>query len=119
LPNRTEAVTDEGYEQVRDQFVPHVRNFVECIRTRAQPVSDLAGAHRTATACHLANIAMRAGRAVRWDDGAQDIVDDREASRLLGKTYRTPWDRELRAIVPSAGTEVPALHGSGARSEHD
>ena len=34
LPDRTEAITDEGYEQVRDQFVPHVRNFIECIRTR-------------------------------------------------------------------------------------
>ena len=119
FPDRTEAITDEGYEQVRDQFVPHVRNFIECIRTRAQPVSDLAGAHRTATACHLANVAMRVGRAVRWDEGTQDIVGDREASRLLGKTYRAPWDRELRAIVPSAGTEVPAPRVSGARSEHD
>ena len=118
LPDRTEAITDEGYEQVRDQFVPHVRNFIDCIRTRAQPVSDLAGAHRTATACHLANVAMRVGRAVRWDEGTQDIVGDREASRLLGKTYRAPWDRELRAIVPSAGTEVPAPHVEGARSEH-
>ena len=119
LPNRTEAITDEGYEQVRDQFVPHVRNFVECIRTRAQPVSDLAGAHRTATACHLANVAMRVGRAVRWDESTQDILGDREASPLLGKTYRAPWDRELRAIVPSAGTEVPAPRVSGGRREHD
>ena len=99
--------------------MPHVRNFIECIRTRRQPVSNLAGAHRTATACHLANIAMRVGRAVRWDEGTQDIVGDGEASRLLGKTYRAPWDRELRAIVPSAGTEVPAPPVSGARSEHD
>jgi hypothetical protein len=61
---------------------------------------------------------MRVGRAVRWDEGTQDIVGEREASRLLGKTYRAPWDRELRAIVPSAGTEVPAPHLEGARSEH-
>ena len=90
LPNRTEAITDEGYEQVRDQFVPHVRNFVECIRTRAQPVSDLAGAHRTATACHLANVAMRVGRAVRWDEGTQDIVGDREASRAPRQDISCP-----------------------------
>jgi predicted dehydrogenase len=102
LPWLTEAVKDEGYEQVRDQFVPHVRDFVECVRTRRQPVSDLASAHRTATACHLANVAMRVGRVVRWDDERQDVVEDTEASRLLTKAYRAPWDRELRAIVPGA-----------------
>jgi predicted dehydrogenase len=101
-PERTEAIKDEGYEQVRDQFVPHVRDFIECVRTRREPVADLASAHRTSTACHLANIAMRAGRVVRWDDAASDIAGDAEASRLLTKTYRAPWDRELRAIVPGA-----------------
>jgi hypothetical protein len=45
---------------------------------------------------------MRAGRVVRWDDTASDIVGDAEASRFLTKTYRAPWDRELRAIVPGA-----------------
>jgi predicted dehydrogenase len=99
---RTEAIKDEGYEQVRDQFVPHVRNFLDCVKHRRQPVSDLASAHRTATACHLANIAMRVGRVVRWDDGQQDIAGDADASRLLTKTYRAPWDRELRAVVPRA-----------------
>jgi predicted dehydrogenase len=98
-PARTEAITDEGYEQVRDQFVPHVRDFLSCIRSRQQPVSDLASAQRTATACHLANVAMRVGRVVRWDPNANDVVDDAEASALLTKRYRAPWDRELRAIV--------------------
>lgn len=103
-PLRTEAVKDEGYEQVPDQFVPHVRDFLDAVRTRRQPVSDLASGHRTATACHLANIAMRVGRVVHWDDRAADIVGDAEASALLGKRYRAPWDRELRAIVPEAAT---------------
>ena len=65
LPDRTEAITDQGYEQVRDQFVPHVRDFLAAIKSRATPVSDLASAQRTATACHLANVAMRVGRVVR------------------------------------------------------
>jgi hypothetical protein len=101
-PLRTEPVKDEGYEQVRDQFVPHVRDFLDCVRTRRQPVSDLASANRTATACHLANVAMRVGRVVQWDDTAGDVVGDADASALLTKTYRAPWDRELRALVPGA-----------------
>jgi predicted dehydrogenase len=102
VPTRTEPMKDEGYEQVRDQFVPHVRDFLACIRSRRSPVSDLASAQRTATACHLANVAMRVGRVVRWDDSTRDVVGDAEASALLTKTYRAPWDRELRAIVPDA-----------------
>ena len=59
---RTEAVKDEGYEQVRDQFRPHVRNFLDCVKSRQAPVADLAGAHQTSIACHLANIcAARSG----------------------------------------------------------
>jgi hypothetical protein len=45
---------------------------------------------------------MRVGRVVTWDDASQQIVGDADASRLLTKTYRSPWDRELRAIVPDA-----------------
>lgn len=101
-PPRTEAITDEGYEQVRDQFVPHVRDFLASIRSRRPPVSDLASAQRTATACHLANVALRVGRVVRWDVAANDVVGDAEASALLTKRYRAPWDRELRAIVEGA-----------------
>ena len=101
-PPRTEAIKDEGYEQVRDQFVPHVRNFLASIRSRQAPTSDLASAQRTATACHLANVAMRVGRLLRWDPMANDVVGDAEASALLTKTYRAPWDRELRALVPDA-----------------
>ena len=98
-PVRTEAITDNGYQQVRDQFVPHVRNFLECVKSRKQPTSDLASAQLTATACHLANIAARVGRTVRWDARTADIVGDTDASARLTKTYRAPWDRELQAIV--------------------
>jgi predicted dehydrogenase len=118
VPLRTEAVKDEGYEQVRDQFVPHVRNFLESVRTRRLPISDLASAQRTSTACHLANIAMRVGRVVRWDAAANDIAGDAEASRLLSRVYREPWERERAAIL--GGTSIKSevrSHKSEARSQ--
>jgi myo-inositol 2-dehydrogenase / D-chiro-inositol 1-dehydrogenase len=49
--------------------------------------------------CHLANLALRLGRTLRWDDGKQDVVADPEASKLLTKEYRSPWDRELKAAL--------------------
>ncbi len=96
---RCEPITDHGYEQIRDQFQPHVRNFLDCIKSRAAPVADLESAHRTAIACHLANVAAQVGRVLTWDARAQDVVADSEASRLLTKTYRAPWDRELRSAL--------------------
>ncbi len=96
---RCEPITDEGYEQVRDQFVPHVRNFLDSVRSRKQPIADLETGHRTAIACHLANIAADVGRTIRWDEAAGDIVGDAEASARLTKPYRVPWDRELRAAL--------------------
>jgi len=101
-PLRTTALKEEGFEQVRDQFVPHVRNFIECVRSRATPASDLTSGHTTSIACHLANVAMRVGRVLRWDAAKQDVVGDAEASKLFTKEYRAPWDRELRGALPSA-----------------
>lgn len=104
---RTDALKDDGYEQVRDQFVPHVRDFISSIRSRQAPRSDLASSLGTATACHLANLAMRVGRVLHWDAARNGLVDDAEATALLTKAYRAPWDRELRAIVPGAELGAP------------
>jgi predicted dehydrogenase len=99
---RTDAVKDDGYDQIRDQFQPHVRNFLDAIKSRQAPVSDLASAHQTSLACHLANIAARVGRVVNWDATANGIGGDADANALLTKAYRAPWDRELAAVVKSA-----------------
>jgi predicted dehydrogenase len=97
---RTEAVKDEGYEQVRDQFQPHVRNFLDAVKSRKEPIANLDAGHRTAVACHLANIAARVGRVVHWDAEHETVAGDEEAQALLTRAYRAPWDRELRAVVP-------------------
>jgi predicted dehydrogenase len=99
---RCEAIKDVGYEQVRDQFRPHVRNFLDCVKSRQAPLADLEGAHQTSIACHLANIAMRTGRVIQWDPARNDIVGDAAASALLTKTYRAPWDQQLRSAMGSA-----------------
>ncbi|HEV3003727.1 MAG TPA: Gfo/Idh/MocA family oxidoreductase, partial [Pirellulales bacterium] len=45
----------------------HLREFLDCVRAGKRPISDVASQHRSATTCHLANISMRLGRALRWD----------------------------------------------------
>ncbi|MCA9054710.1 MAG: Gfo/Idh/MocA family oxidoreductase, partial [Planctomycetaceae bacterium] len=94
---RTEAIVDESGDD-RDQFRRHVRNFLDCIRTRERPVSDLASGCRVANLCHLANISLRTGRKVGWDAGRSVPVDDPEVLACLTRPYRAPWDRELAAL---------------------
>ena len=71
----------------------HARNFIDCIKSRRQPVSSLADEHRVATACHLANISLRLGRKLKWDAQREEIIGDAEASAMLLRPYRKPWDR--------------------------
>jgi predicted dehydrogenase len=93
----TNAVQDKTGDGSQ-QFVNHIRNFLDCVKSRQQPVSDLESGHRVATACHLANLSLRLGRKIQWDAGKEEIAADAEAARMLLRPYRSPWDQELRAL---------------------
>jgi predicted dehydrogenase len=82
----------------RDQLKRHVRNFLDCVRSRGQPISDLESGHRAATICHLANISLRLGRKIRWDAQREEITGDGKAARLLVCPYRQPWDAALKSL---------------------
>jgi predicted dehydrogenase len=82
----------------REQFSGHVRNFLDCIKSRGTPISDLESAHRVSSMCHLANLSLRLDRKLRWDPAVEDVIGDREASAMLSRPYRPPWDAELRAL---------------------
>jgi len=93
----TEKEKDSSGDGARD-YILHTRNFLDCIRSRQQPVADLESAHAVATTCHLANISLRIGRKICWDAKKEQIIDDLEAARMLEREYRSPWDRELRSL---------------------
>jgi hypothetical protein len=97
VANWTESIEDKS-GNAGEQFKLHARNFLDCVKSRKEPVSDLESAHRVAVVCHLANISLRLGRRVRWDAKREEIVDDAEANRMLVRAYRAPWDRELKAL---------------------
>jgi predicted dehydrogenase len=78
-----------------DLLASHARNFIDCVKSRQQPLSSLEQEHGVAAACHLANISLRLGRKVRWDVEREDIIGDSEASAMLARPYRKPWDQVL------------------------
>jgi hypothetical protein len=81
-----------------EQYLEHARNFLDCVRTRKTPVSDVESGHRVATACHLANLSLRLGRSLGWDWKRETIPGNVEAAQHLVRPYRAPWDRELKAL---------------------
>ncbi len=82
----------------KTQYVEHARNFIACVKSRATPNSDLESSHYVSATCHLANLSLKLGRKLRWNDATNDVIGDSEASALLRRPYRAPWDKELRAL---------------------
>ena len=93
----TEAAKDTSGNW-KDQYVQHARNFLDCVKSRQEPNSDLESCHQVATVCHLANLSLRTGRKLRWDPIKEEILGDPEAGAMLVRPYRKPWDAELRAL---------------------
>jgi predicted dehydrogenase len=70
----------------------HLKNFIECVRTRQKPVADVEIGHRSTIVPHLGNIAFRTGRKIRWDAEREEIMDDPKASEFLDRPARKPWN---------------------------
>jgi predicted dehydrogenase len=70
---------------------PHVRNFLDCVKSRKRPVADVEEGHWSAAMCHLGNIATRLGRSLRWNADKEEFVGDAEANGRLHYEYRKPW----------------------------
>ena len=80
---------DKGYPQAN-----HVRDFLDCVKTRRQPIAPAEGAHRANSTCQIANICLQLGRNLTWDPAKERFVNDPMADRLLDRTYREPWRLE-------------------------
>jgi len=70
---------------------PHIRNFLDCVRTRQATVSDPETTHRSHTIVHSANLCLRLGRKLRWDPETELFIGDDEANNMLNRAMRAPW----------------------------
>jgi hypothetical protein len=69
----------------------HYQNFVDCIKTRKDPVSHIEDAVISDIISHLGDIAIRTKRKIRWDWEKEEILGDAEASKMLSRPLRAPW----------------------------
>jgi predicted dehydrogenase len=69
----------------------HDQNFVDAVKSRTDPVSNIEDAVRSDVISHLCDVAVRTGRKITWDPKKEAIVGDPEASKMLHRDMRPPW----------------------------
>lgn len=69
----------------------HVRDFLDCVKTRGLTKGNAVAACNAHIACHAANIALFLGRTVKFDNKTHQFVGDDEANRLRSEALREPW----------------------------
>jgi predicted dehydrogenase len=100
-------VTGKPVEQLKDKPLPegaieavyggkvsanHTANFIEGMRSRKQPISDVWSHNRMLEICHLSNIAMRLGRELNWDPAKREIVGDEQAASFTARENRKGFE---------------------------
>ena len=71
--------------------VLHIRNFVDCVKSRQKPHCDIETGHRSTTFAHLANMALVTKSRLDWDPKAERVTNNNDANKLLHYRYRKPW----------------------------
>ena len=66
-------------------------DFLKCVRSRQDPYFPVEIGHRVSTVCHLANIAIKVGRPLKWDPAAEKFVGSDAANAMLDRPRRDPW----------------------------
>ena len=79
------------YQARTQRPMSHVRNLLDCVKSRRQTVSNPVMMHRTMTTVHAANICMWLKRDMRFDPVKEEFINDAEANRLRSRAMREPW----------------------------
>lgn len=90
-PKILEQKIEEKFSLGRAPNNDHRRQFADAVKSRQQPFANAEVGHRSASICHLNNIAMKTGRKLKWDPQAEQFIGDDEANKLLTPQMREPW----------------------------
>jgi predicted dehydrogenase len=82
------AMHDPDGQNIRELW----KDFIDAIEGRKNPVAGIESSHRATTMSLLAMIAYKTGREIRWDGENETILEDPEATSLMQREYREPWD---------------------------
>ncbi len=91
-PTRKIELKAEKTDKGNDGQDIHVRNFLDCLKSRQRPTADIEIAHRSTNTCHLGNIAYKLGRKLVWDAEHETFPGDAEANALLARAPRKGYE---------------------------
>ena len=90
-----EATNTGNRDQNLDITALHARNFIDCIKSRELPHTDVEEGHLSTTMSLIANISMAVGQRLKWDPAAERFIGNDEANAMLHYEYRAPWKLEV------------------------
>lgn len=79
------------FEDAREATTNHVRDFLDCVKSRKQPRANALSAAQTHIGCHAAYIAFQLGRRLQFDPATDTFLNDQEANRMRSRAMREPW----------------------------
>lgn len=89
---RDEDHEDPGPGETARGANSHGQNFIDCIKSRATPRSDIESMAKTTILCHLGNISWQTQATVKWDAQKQDVANrEARAAMAYEREYRQPW----------------------------
>ena len=93
---------EKAEDKVRDRkemYGVHAKNFRDCLKLQKPPASEFNNRHWVSIERPMANSSARTDREGMWDSTTNAIHGDKEASAMLQRPYRGPWDAELKAVL--------------------
>lgn len=90
FPERGSDLEPSQMKRTADPHLRHWANFLECVKTRQKPASDIENCYRSSAACIMGNVSYRSKLRLDWDDKAQTVLQ-RDARKYLHREYRKPW----------------------------
>ncbi|HYZ87419.1 MAG TPA: Gfo/Idh/MocA family oxidoreductase [Bryobacteraceae bacterium] len=81
-----------SFKNTTDATPLHGPHFIAAIRGEQKPRTNAETGHRATIIGHLGNIAFKTGRKLQWDAETETIKGDAEATQLMGRVARKPWD---------------------------
>ena len=95
-PRMEEILVDNGTAQQNLNITAlHARNFLDCIKSRDLPHTDIEEGHRSTTMSLIANISMATEQRLKWDAETERFIDNDHANSMLHYEYRAPWKLEV------------------------
>ncbi len=93
FPNKNLAKADMKETDKRVYFSDnHYQDWIDAMKNRTRPISDVETGHRTATVCNVVNIAYELQRPLKWNPEKEEFTGDRGANMMVDRAYRGKWD---------------------------